>query len=188
MGIVTNNLLALYKLVLLTFVVVSGFAALGGARVGGSRAGDTYGTENFKNSFKTNGDTRSPRDYAGAMLSVLYAFQGWENANYVLAEVKRPPNKPEQAFKRGALMAFGSVTILYIFANVAYFAASSYEELENTGVTVAAEFFEKVFGPGEFVRRGLRVFIALSAFGNVLAVTYSNSRGKIRSSQHRHLF
>src|SRR5690606_30784611 len=81
MGIVMNNLLALYKLVLLTFVVVSGFAALGGARVGGSRAGDTYGTENFKNSFKTNGDTRSPRDYAGAMLSVLYAFQGWENAN-----------------------------------------------------------------------------------------------------------
>lgn len=35
---------------------------------------------------------------------------------------------------------------LYIFANIAYFAASTPEELSKSGVTVAAAFMDKVFG------------------------------------------
>lgn len=36
----------------------------------------------------------------------------------------------------------------------------------------------QVFGQGSFAARGLPVFVAASAFGNLVATTYANSRGK----------
>lgn len=35
-----------------------------------------------------------------------------------------------------------------------------------------------MFGDGAFVKKGLKVLIAMSAFGNVVAVTYTNSKVK----------
>ncbi len=99
-----------------------------------------------------------------------------ENANYVLSEVKRPRGHESRTFKRGVLFAFGLVSTLYLLANIAYFAASSVVDIEAASVTVAAEFFGKVFGNESFVKRGLRVFVALSAFGNLIATTYAHSR------------
>lgn len=85
MGIYVNNTLALYKVALLVFVVVTGIVCLVG--VGGKhlKEDDTYGVKNLQDAF--TGPSRSPHDYASAMLHILYSFQGWENANYVS---KRP--------------------------------------------------------------------------------------------------
>jgi amino acid transporter len=99
-----------------------------------------------------------------------------ENANYVLSEVKRPRGHESRTFKRGVLFAFCLVSTLYLLGNVAYFAASSVYDIEKASINVAAEFFGNVFGQGSFVKRGLRVFIALSAFGNLIATTYAHSR------------
>ncbi|CUS13314.1 unnamed protein product [Tuber aestivum] len=182
MGIFVNNALAAYKVGLLTFVVISGFVCLGGGG-SGDHKNTPYGKENLQNAFEES--SGSPYAYASAMLSVLYSYQGWENANYVLAEVKRPRGDESRTFKRAALVAFTVVTLLYILANVAYFSASTTKELIETGSTAAAEFFIKVFGNGPFVSRGLKVLIALSAFGNVVAVTYANARVKQEIAKQR---
>lgn len=182
MGIFMNNALAAYKVGLLLFVVISGFVCLGGGGVG-SRGDAPYGAENLRDAF--SGGSKEPYDYASAMLHVLYAYGGWENANYVLAEVRRPRGDESRTFRRAVLLAFTVVTVLYVFANVAYFAASTTGEIQDIGISVAARFFIRVFGDGPFVKRGLRVLIAFSAFGNVLSVTYADSRVKQEIAKQR---
>lgn len=81
MGIYVNNALALYKVCLLVFVVITGFVCLGGGGGKHLKSDQIYGTKNLENAF--TGPSKSPYDYASAMLGVLYSFQGWENANYV---------------------------------------------------------------------------------------------------------
>ena len=65
---------ALYKIILLTVVCISGFVALGGG--GASHSKDHYGTENFDHSFKQISKS-TPYSYASALLAVLFAYRGW---------------------------------------------------------------------------------------------------------------
>jgi len=95
----------------------------------------------------------------------------WESANYVLGELK----DPHRTLKVAAPLAIGGVTILYVLANVAYFAAISKEDLANSEVIVAGLFFRNVFGDGA-AARALPVFVALSNLGNVLAVSFAHAR------------
>ena len=72
-------------------------------------------------------------------------------------------------------LAVGGVTILYVLANVAYFAAIPKSDLANSEVIVAGLFFRNVFGNSASVR-ALPVFVALSNLGNVLAVSFGHAR------------
>lgn len=65
---------ALYKIILLTFICISGFVALG--RGGAGYGNKNYGAENFNDSFKQISKT-TPYSYAIAMLGVLFAYRGW---------------------------------------------------------------------------------------------------------------
>jgi len=88
----------------------------------------------------------------------------------VLNDVK----KPIRTLKISAPLGLGICAILYLLANVAFFAAATKEEIKNSGVTVAALFFGNVFGTK--AERALSVFVALSALGIVTTATYSVSR------------
>lgn len=57
---------------------------------------------------------------------------------------------------------------------MAYFAAATPEEIAHSGTTVASFFALKVFGHA--AQKALSVFVALSALGNVLTVTFAQSR------------
>lgn len=72
-------------------------------------------------------------------------------------------------------MSAGAATILYVLANVAYFAAIPKKELAESGVIVAGLFFKNVFGDNAG-GRALPAFVALSNLGNVLAVSFAHSR------------
>jgi len=61
-----------------------------------------------------------------------------------------------------------------MLVNVAYFAAVSKEDISGSGRILAATFFRNVWG--ENAERALSVFVALSAFGNVLSVIFSQGR------------
>ena len=65
-------------------------------------------------------------------------------------------------------LALGIVTVLYLLANLAYFAGASKEEIVNSGRLVAAVLFRNVYGPR--AERVLSGFVAMSALGNVLSV------------------
>ncbi len=71
-------------------------------------------------------------------------------------------------------MGLGTVGVLYILANLAYFTSAAPEDISRSGVTVAAYFLGKVFGAG--VGRVAAAFAALSALGNVMTVTFTLSR------------
>lgn len=167
-GVRLVNVLGIFKVVVLLFIVFSGFAALAGHR----RVPDPH---NFDNAFRTeegegygNGGLYG---YATALLRIIYSYKGWENANYVLGELK----EPRRTLAVAAPLAVGGVTILYVLANVAYFAAIPKGDLATSEVIVAGLFFRNVFGDSAGAR-SLPVFVALSNLGNVLAVSFAHAR------------
>lgn len=66
----------------------------------------------------------------------------WSNASYVLNEVKNPV----RTLKIAGPLGLSICGVLYMFANIAYFAAATPEEVANSGVTVASHYMGKLFG------------------------------------------
>ena len=56
--------------------------------------------------------------YAAAMFKILFSYGEWQNANYVLNEVKNPI----RTIKIAGPLGLGITSAFYIFANIAYFA------------------------------------------------------------------
>lgn len=77
-----NNLFAVYKIVLLTFITVTGWCAIGGKRSkSAALLGKSYGSENLHTDFV---DTFfRPYEFALALLAIFRVFLGYENANFV---------------------------------------------------------------------------------------------------------
>lgn len=75
-------------------------------------------------------------------------------------------------------MAVSIAGVIYMLINVAYFAAVPREDIMNleAGKSIAALFFKNVFGSR--VETSLSVFVALSAFGTVQAILFSQGRSK----------
>ncbi|OBT62085.1 hypothetical protein VE03_08998 [Pseudogymnoascus sp. 23342-1-I1] len=162
-GLRLQNFLGVIKLLILLLIVFSGFAALGGHLQPGVEKPD-----NFTNAFA--GTTGSAYGVVTALYNVIWSYIGYSNANYALAETKNPV----RTLKIAAPLALGAVAILYMLANIAYFAAVPREEILSSGRILAASFFRNMFGPE--AERALSVFVALSAFGNVLSVIFSQGR------------
>lgn len=160
-GLRLQNLLGIIKLLVILLIVVSGWAALGGAL-------KIEKPNNFDNAFA--GTTGSAYGVVTALYNVIWSYIGYSNANYALSETKNPV----RTLKIAAPLALGSVAILYMFVNIAYFAAVPADEIIASKRLVAASLFRNVFGPR--AERALSVFVALSAFGNVLSVIFSQGR------------
>jgi amino acid transporter len=82
---------------------------------------------------------------------------------------------PIKQLRRNGFISLGIVTTLYILANIAYFAAIPKAQLREAKEIAASLFFTRVFGSGNAVR-GLNFLIALSSFGNLIAVMLGSSR------------
>ncbi|KAI0685729.1 amino acid transporter [Cytidiella melzeri] len=162
LGVYVMNFLSVFKIVILLFVVVTGWVVLSGH----TSIKDPH--VNFKNAFA--GSSHSSNDYATATFKVLNAYAGWSNVNYVLNNVKNPV----RTLKIAGPLGLGICAVLYLLANVSYFAAATKAEIQHSGVTVASLFFFKVFG--KTAQKALSVIVALSALGNVITVTFAASR------------
>ncbi|KAF1955073.1 amino acid transporter [Byssothecium circinans] len=156
------NLISAVKLIILLFIVITGFAVLGG----GTKVQDPR--QNFRNSF--DGITQNGNGIVNALVSVNFAYAGYTNAFNVVAEI----HNPLRTLKRVAPLSLLIVSILYILANVAYFAAVPAAEIRSSGELAAALFFEAVFG-GK-AAKGLPALIAVSAAGNIMAVIIGSTR------------
>ena len=165
-GIRLFNVLGIFKVGVLLFIVFSGFAALAGHR----RVEDP---RNFDNAFSFNPDYSNGGAYAysNALLNIIYSYKGWENANYVVSELKHP----RRTLSIAAPLAVGGVTILYMLANVAYFAVIPQKDLAESEALVAALFFRNMFGDSS-ATRALPAIVSLSNLGNVLAVSFAHAR------------
>jgi amino acid transporter len=150
------------KVIILLIIIIGGFVALGG------HVKLDEQPDNFTNAFQ--GTTGSAYGVVTALYNVIWSYIGYSNANYALSETKNPA----RTLKIAGPLALGGVAVLYLLANVAYFAAVPREELVGSGRILAATFFRNVMG--EKAERALSVFVALSAFGNVLSVIFSQGR------------
>jgi amino acid transporter len=126
----------------------------------------------------------------------------WKIQHEETAGLTRKPaiQNPVRSLKIYATAALTAVYILYMLANVAFFAAGKQkhkthplkpnkltpktnipihpvpkEELQSSKLTTAALFFKHVFGDSGAVR-GLNFLIALASFGNMIAVVIGLSR------------
>jgi amino acid transporter len=157
-----SNTIGFVKVITLVFISITGLVVLGGhTRVKDPKI-------NFRDAFAGSG---SGGGYGAttALYDIIFSYAGFTNAFNVVNEVK----KPVQTLKKSATLALLLVAILYILANVAYLAAIPKATLAAGKQTVAALFFEAVFGSNV---KGLNILIALSAFGNIIAVLIGQSR------------
>jgi amino acid transporter len=160
-GLRLQNALGVIKLLILLLIIVSGFAALGGHM-------KIEKPNNFDNAFA--GTTGSPYGIVTALYNVIWSYIGYSNANYAMSEMKNPI----RTLKIAAPTAIAIVGVLYMLANIAYFAAVPKDEILSSGRILAASFFRNVYG--NRAERALSVFVALSAYGNVLSVIFSQGR------------
>jgi len=161
-GLRLQNALGAIKVIILLIIIIGGFVALGGHVKLDEKP------DNFTNAFQ--GTTGSAYGVVTALYNVIWSYIGYSNANYALSETKNPA----RTLKIAGPLALGGVAVLYLLANVAYFAAVPRDELVGSGRILAATFFRNVMG--EKAERALSVFVALSAFGNVLSVIFSQGR------------
>ncbi|KAL2190552.1 hypothetical protein L209DRAFT_703788 [Thermothelomyces heterothallicus CBS 203.75] len=158
-----SNGIGIIKVLTLIFISITGFVVLGGhvSRVPEPKA-------NFVNAFEGHA---TPYGLTNALYRIIFSYAGYENAFNVVNEVKNPVKQ----LRRNGFAALVIVTVLYIFANIAWFSAIPKAELAEAKEIAAALFFSRVFGPDKAVN-GLNFLIALSSFGNIVAVALGSSR------------
>jgi amino acid transporter len=77
-----SNVFAIYKITFLSIITVCGYCALGNRRADAATVINTpYGIDNLEDGFE--GTTSQPYPIALALLIVMRAYHGYENANFV---------------------------------------------------------------------------------------------------------
>lgn len=162
-GVWIMNGLSSLKVLLLLFIVFTGAAVLCGCF---KSVPDPY--ISYRQPFLSS--TSDSGSYATALFKILSSYLGWGNASYVLSEVRRPV----PTLKTAGPLGLGICGVLYILANIAYYAVLEADDIKNCGVTMVAVFTRKVYG--ETTARVISACIAMSALGNVMTVTFAQSR------------
>ncbi|HEY7726837.1 MAG TPA: amino acid permease [Candidatus Eisenbacteria bacterium] len=96
--------------------------------------------------------------FAVAMISILFAYDGWTDSTYVGGEVVNPKRNFPIAILGGTLL----VVAVYVLTNLAYFAVLSPAEVASFPA-VGSEAMRRVLG--EWGSRALAVLVAVSTFG-----------------------
>jgi amino acid transporter len=146
------------KVISLIFITVLGIVQL--AR---GRASTSLTKPLFRDS------SSSPSNYALAFYSGLWAFDGWDQANFVGGEMKNPAkNMPRTIHSSMAV-----VTLLFLLTNIAYFVVLD-KDIVGRSNTVALDFGRALFGP---LGGSLFAFlVAFSCFGALNGSFYTSSR------------
>jgi basic amino acid/polyamine antiporter, APA family len=104
-----------------------------------------------------------------ALVSTLWAFDGWADISYNAGEVKDPQRNLPRALIGGTLM----VIAIYLLANLAYLAVLPIEEIRVSKL-VAADVAQKVIGPAGVVFVSATVMV--STFGTLNTVLLTSPR------------
>ena len=96
--------------------------------------------------------------FGAALIPILFAYGGWQNANYIAEEI----DDPERNLPRSLIIGVIVVVIVYVLVNVAYLRLLGLEGLAATA-TPAADAAARGLGPAgdKFVAAA----IAISTFG-----------------------
>ena len=104
-----------------------------------------------------------------ALVSVLWAYDGWADLAFISGEVKDPERNLPRALIWGTLAVIG----IYLLANVAYLGVMSVDEIRNSKL-VAADVALRLIGPAGVTFVALTVM--LSTLGTLNGSILSNPR------------
>lgn len=159
-----GDLFMFFKFVALVAVTIIGIVvATTGLSFNGEANRDWRGHNWFEN---TSTDVSS---WAVALYAGLWAFDGWDNTNYVTGEFKNP----SRDLPRVIHTAMPAVIACYLLANISYIFVLPLDTINRTN-TVAVQFGSKVFGPiGGLI---LALIVSASCFGALNATTFTSGR------------
>jgi amino acid transporter len=112
-----------------------------------------------------------PPDYGGfglAMVFVLYAYGGWNDAAFVAAEVRKRRN-----IILSLILGTLLVTIIYLAVNLAYLRALGFDNVKES-TTVAFDVGKMALGDDG--ARAISVLVMVSALGAINGLAFTGSR------------
>ena len=93
-----------------------------------------------------------------ALVAVSWAFDGWNNVNFVAGEIRNPKKNLPRALILGTL----AITLLYFLMNVVYLYALPFNEIQGT-VRIAERSANALFGSSATIL--VTVAVLISVFG-----------------------
>ena len=147
----TQNLLTAAKVMGLAAIVVVGFA---------------YGSP--ANLFKSATASGAPDWFAESMLLILWTYDGWNEAAYIVAEVKNARRNLPLALLLGTTL----VTAIYLIINAAFLSALGFAGAQGTAMPA------QVLGLawGNFGATAIGVLIIVSALGAINGMIFTTAR------------
>ncbi|XP_008589846.1 PREDICTED: B(0,+)-type amino acid transporter 1 [Galeopterus variegatus] len=155
LGSYLQNVFTAAKLVIVAIIIISGLILLAQGN-----------TRNFENSFestKVSVGTISLAFYNG-----LWAYDGWNQLNYITEELRNPYRNLPLAIVIGISL----VTVCYILMNVSYFTVMTTTELLQSQA-VAVTFGDRVLYPASWV---VPLFVAFSTIGAANGTCFTAGR------------
>lgn len=137
----------------------------------------TGNTQNYNN--VTEGTNWGATYVASAFYQSLFTFDGWDHLNMVTEELK----DPHKTLPRAIILSISGVTVIYLLANVAYFAVLTPSEILSSSA-IAVTYGNRVFGVMAWI---IPVFVACSTIGSVNGAIFTHSRMVFVGARRGHL-
>ncbi|KAF6765237.1 L-methionine transporter [Ephemerocybe angulata] len=157
------------KIVALVLVTTLGIVTIARGKASNSLRGNLF-----------TGSSHSPSQYSLALYSGLWAFDGWDQANYVGGEI----HHPEKNIPRAIHSSMAIVTLLFLLANLSYFAVLDHKTVALSN-TVALDFGKAIWGKAGATL--FAVMVAVSCFGALNGSFYTSSRLVYAAGRERFL-
>jgi APA family basic amino acid/polyamine antiporter len=156
-GTLVLNLTTIAKYGGLVFIVLLAFA-LGLPQTGGANFTPMVPEGSFSISM-----------FGLALVSVLWAYDGWADLSYTAGEVKDPERNMPRALIGGTI----AIIAIYLLANLAYLSVLSVTEISQSRL-VAADVANKLIGQAGVTFVGITVM--LSTFGTLTGSLFTSPR------------
>jgi amino acid transporter len=108
-------------------------------------------------------------DLGFALILVLYAYGGWNDAAFIAADVR----DPQRNVPRVLLLGTGSIAVLYLLVNAAYLAGLGFDGLRASSAP-AADVLHAALGP--WGGRTMSALVMVSALGAINGLIFTGSR------------
>ncbi|KAF7896513.1 hypothetical protein EAF00_006527 [Botryotinia globosa] len=178
-GVHLNSVFAVTKVSMLIMIIILGFMVLNNHTGHFHRDPLSYSNLDASTSFKELGKGDHARGFAAAYLNIIFTCGGWNQANYVLGEIKKPTTR----FRGISLWTVGLMCLLYLLTNISYMIVVVVPQDGNfpDGESVVEQFFKRTIGQAWNERRASQLMdacLAVSSLGNVIVTTFTAARVK----------
>ncbi|XP_033845282.1 b(0,+)-type amino acid transporter 1 [Periophthalmus magnuspinnatus] len=161
-----QNVFTVAKLLIIVIIAVAGMVLLAQGK-----------TETFSNAFETS--SVSFGSIGLAFYNGLWAYDGWNQLNFITEELKDPYRNLPLAI----IIGIPLVTVCYVLVNVAYFTVMTPSEL-LVSPAVAVTFGDRVLYPMSWI---VPLFVVFSTFGSANGSCFTAGRLAFVSGREGHM-